>query len=190
MTAKQKQLLLCCFDCLSVGGVDGIWGPQSESATRKLQHKLGIPETGIFDRNTEGETLAALAESWGADSPDSWWAEIEFFAPEEFACKCGGFCDGYPHEIQPSLVRIADRARKYFGQPITVISGLRCPQHNARVGGVSNSQHMFGEAADIHVRGVDPDRVLSWFQSQKDVRYAYRISGTGNIHFDIEKVGR
>lgn len=192
MTVKQKQLILCFFDCLPVSGVDGIWGPQSEGATRSLQRKLGISETGNFDQNTEGEVLSAIVNGWEpeTDSADDWWDEIEYFTPKEFACKCGRYCNGYPHAIQPQMVRIADRARKHFGKPITIVSGLRCRQHNANVDGVENSQHMYGEAADVYVWGVNPDTVLAWFQSQSDVRFAYRIEGSNNIHFDIPKVGR
>jgi uncharacterized protein YcbK (DUF882 family) len=29
-------------------------------------------------------------------------------------------------------------------------SGVRCPQHNAAVGGVANSNHLYGKAADLH----------------------------------------
>lgn len=192
MTVKQKQLILCWFDCLPVSGVDGIWGPQSEGATRSLQRKLGVSETGNFDQNTEGEVLSAMVNGWEpeTDSSDDWWDEIEYFTPKEFACKCGRYCNGYPHAIQPQMVRIADRARKHFGKPITIVSGLRCRQHNANVDGVENSQHMYGEAADVYVRGVNPDTVLAWFQSQSDVRYAYAIEGSSNVHFDIQPVGR
>jgi uncharacterized protein YcbK (DUF882 family) len=87
-------------------------------------------------------------------------------------------------------VEILERCRAQFGTPIVIKSGLRCKQHNADSGGVSNSQHMYGEACDIYVSGANPETVLKWFQSQSDVRYAYRISGSDNIHFDIQPVGR
>ena len=197
MTVKQKQLLLCFFECLPVSGVDGIWGPQSEAATRKLQKKLGIPQTGIFDQNLEGEVINALEKEMVSgenpdtgNSDDDWWDEIEYFKMEEFACKCGKYCNGYPHRIQPQLVRIADRARKHFGKPITIVSGLRCQQHNKNVGGVENSQHLYGEAADIYVSGISQQTVLRWFLGQEDVRYAYAIENSSNVHFDISQTGR
>ena len=199
MTIRQKQLLLCFFDCLPVSGVDGIWGPQSEGATKKLQEKLGISQTGVFDQNMEGEVLNAMATGEiptvsEKETVDDWWDEIEYFKMEEFACKCGDhhkpYCNGYPSVIQPQLVRIADRARKHFGRPITIVSGLRCSQHNKDVKGEVNSQHMYGEAADVYVSGVSQQTVLGWFLSQSDVRYAYAIEGSSNVHFDIPKVGR
>ncbi len=44
---------------------------------------------------------------------------------------------------------VLDPARERLGKPIRVNSGYRCPKHNSAVGGVRNSQHMSGEAADI-----------------------------------------
>ena len=40
--------------------------------------------------------------------------------------------------------------------PIIITSGYRCPQVNRLVGGVDNSQHMSGCAADFHVMGFTP----------------------------------
>lgn len=40
--------------------------------------------------------------------------------------------------------------RDKWGQPIIVTSGYRCPKLNAAVGGAKASQHMLGQAADIH----------------------------------------
>ena len=37
--------------------------------------------------------------------------------------------------------------------PIIITSGYRSPQVNRLVGGVDNSQHMSGYAADFHVKG-------------------------------------
>ena len=44
--------------------------------------------------------------------------------------------------------------RDKFG-PIRINSGYRCPELNGAVGGVKNSQHMRGEAADIHLPSVE-----------------------------------
>ena len=39
--------------------------------------------------------------------------------------------------------------RDKYGKPIVVTSGFRCEKLNKAVGGVKNSQHVLGEAADI-----------------------------------------
>lgn len=48
---------------------------------------------------------------------------------------------------------ILDPLREAFGKPIYVTSGYRCPRLNAAVGGVANSNHMKGLAADIRATG-------------------------------------
>ena len=124
MTVKQKQLILCWFDCLPVSGVDGIWGPQSKAATVRLQKKLGIDADGDFGKNTEDEALNAMVngeiptdsekETVDKDSltTGTFWDEIEFFTREEFRCKCGGkYCDGFPAEPHEATVRFADAIR-------------------------------------------------------------------------------
>lgn len=45
--------------------------------------------------------------------------------------------------------KVLDPARKELGRPITVTSGYRSPELNKAVGGVSNSQHLTGCAADL-----------------------------------------
>jgi zinc D-Ala-D-Ala carboxypeptidase len=42
-----------------------------------------------------------------------------------------------------------DRAREFFGFPIVLTCGYRSPEHNAEIGGVPNSAHTKGMAADI-----------------------------------------
>lgn len=162
MTLKQKQLILCCFDLLQPEDVDGIWGNQSEAATRKLQHGLGIEEDGVFgdgtrdaafDRLASGEPLE-VAEDIYVPSTGTFWDEIEYFTREEFRCQCGKYCNGFHVEPQEKMVRTVDEIRRRLGVPISIVdaggSGVRCPQHNADVLGVPNSLHVSGNAADLH----------------------------------------
>lgn len=51
---------------------------------------------------------------------------------------------------------VLDPIRDRFCTPIIITSGYRCPKVNKLVGGVNNSQHMSGCAADFHVRGFNP----------------------------------
>lgn len=44
---------------------------------------------------------------------------------------------------------VLDPLREAWGKPIYVNSGYRCPALNKAVGGVSTSQHLQGQAADI-----------------------------------------
>lgn len=86
-----------------------------------------------------------------------------YFDDYEFSCKCERHAvdeQGHnvlDHIIDKRLVDVLDRIRERLGVPITVNSGYRCPEHNAEVGGVSDSQHVLGTAADITYDGVDVD---------------------------------
>lgn len=58
---------------------------------------------------------------------------------------------------------VLDPVRDMVNTPIIITSGYRCPQVNRLVGGVDNSQHMSGCAADFHVRGVTPSMMYQVF---------------------------
>lgn len=178
MTAKQKQCLLCYLGYYS-GTIDGIWGEQSTAATKQFQQDSGLEADGIFGSATEETILEVIMDG-------DWWDSIRYFTREEFACKCGKYCDGYPAQMRREMVELADGARAHFGAPGIVVSGLRCKQHNANVGGVANSQHMYGEAVDLKIQGVSAKELLAYLQTQPGVRYAYAINET-NVHFDIPK---
>ena len=57
--------------------------------------------------------------------------------------------DGVEGNLEALVVNVLEPARLRLGKPIVVNSGYRCPKHNKTVGGVSSSQHLRGEAADI-----------------------------------------
>ena len=56
--------------------------------------------------------------------------------------------------ISPALVRALEDIRTRAGMPITVTSGYRPPDYNREIGGVSNSTHVDGLAADIYCDGL------------------------------------
>ena len=188
MTAWQKQCLLCAMGYLTSKEIDGIWGPVSAGATRKLQSKLNIPETGDFGQQTAEKTLEEILSGEEDARAGTFWDEIQYFKREEFRCKCGGkYCDGFPAEPREAMVRIADQLRRNLGVPIRVISGLRCDTWNSIQGGVNNSQHKYGEAADIYAAGYTQAQVEAELEKIGGVRYHYPISGSSNVHFDIPK---
>ena len=79
---------------------------------------------------------------------------MKWFKDGEFRCRC---CGGLPPDarenIRALVEEVLDPVREAFGGPIVVNSGYRCPRHNAAVGGVRNSQHLRGDAADIAPAG-------------------------------------
>ena len=176
MTLKQKQALLAYLGYYD-GPLDGLWGEKSQKATEAFQRGYQLTVDGIFGAAAEkrileevaaGEeptqqTQAATETGEAAD----WWKNIRYFTRAEFKCKCGGkYCNGYPADIDMSMVKIADEIRNRIGKPIQINSGLRCKTHNANVGGVSNSQHLYGNAADLGCpSGCTPAQMASIAES-------------------------
>ena len=58
---------------------------------------------------------------------------------------------------------VLDPVRDMVNAPIIITSGYRCPQVNRLVGGVDNSQHMSGCAADFYVMGFTPSMMQEVF---------------------------
>lgn len=67
------------------------------------------------------------------------------FDRSEFRC---GHC-GRLDVLELELVRCLQRLRDIVGKPLRIVSGYRCCEGNASVGGTKYSQHLFGRAADI-----------------------------------------
>lgn len=55
--------------------------------------------------------------------------------------------------LEELVETILDPLRAAYGMPITVTSGYRCAELNKAVGGVTNSTHILGYAADLQVGG-------------------------------------
>lgn len=197
MTVKQKQCLLAYLGYYT-GSIDGLWGGQSQKATEAFQRDYQLTVDGIFGDGTAKRIREVIASreapTESQDTPSTpegsktgtFWDEIRYFDREEFRCKCGGkYCNGFPAEPQEKLLRVADQVREHFGNTMPVSSGVRCPTHNANVGGVSNSRHLSGKAMDFCVSGFSAAMVLPYVQQQKNIRYAYAIDGYF-VHMDID----
>lgn len=96
----------------------------------------------------------------------------------EFLCKCGKCqSDAY---INPKLITYLDELRKYFNRPVYITSGIRCKSYNDKlIGSSPDSAHLYGNAADIFIKGVNPKRIHSWWR--KNVPSGYSYYGTKNM---------
>lgn len=78
---------------------------------------------------------------------------MRYFRPEEFDCKCKKCKDNGEGRgvdmMDDYFLQMLDDARHKAGIPFVITSGYRCPSHNRAVGGVANSAHTKGLAADI-----------------------------------------
>lgn len=86
----------------------------------------------------------------------------------------------------PRLMNLLQKISLHFRRPITVLSGFRDREDNARRDGAKNSAHLRCNAADIEVPGYSAPEVAA---------YASKMPGMGGVgfycnnrvHVDIEK---
>jgi uncharacterized protein YcbK (DUF882 family) len=83
--------------------------------------------------------------------------------------KSGRLLSNYPvpDDVKANLVKlcstILEKVRTGFGmKKVCINSGYRSPAVNKAVGSTDHSQHLLGEAADIHVAGVSHVEVADW----------------------------
>lgn len=72
------------------------------------------------------------------------WDGLKHFSPQEFYCSCCG-----REAMQDEFIQRLEKAREIAGVPFRINSGFRCEKHNRFVGGVAESSHTLGLAADI-----------------------------------------
>lgn len=87
--------------------------------------------------------------------------------------------------IDPRLVKVLDLMRADCGFPFVIASGVRTPEHNAEVGGVGSSAHVYGEAADIVCRSSYQRMAII----QAALKHNVHRIGIGDtfIHVDVSK---
>lgn len=119
---------------------------------------------------------------------------------DEFACH-----DGTPYPAEwiaerlTPLCTVLEAVREGCGaRPITILSGYRTPVHNAELraadgsgtGVASQSQHLYGRAADIRVEGMAPSDVhqvvLTLYRARRIVIGGLGIY-PGWVHVDIRE---
>ncbi len=88
--------------------------------------------------------------------------------------------------ISEQLVEILQKIRGHFNKSVNITSAYRTVTYNAKIGGVTGSQHTKGTAADIYIEGVKPCDIAM---------YAEYIMGNcggiglydGFVHIDVRK---
>lgn len=99
--------------------------------------------------------------------------KIGFFDTKEFESKDGAKSPFGNMVVRPELAALLNSIRRAWGKPVIVNSAYRSPEHNKAVGGVENSYHVKGLAADIR-----PERQedLSEFQD-----LCLELNGAGGV---------
>lgn len=115
--------------------------------------------------------------------------QSKYFCKGETECHCG--CGG--NKVNPLLLEMLDKLREMIGGPLELSCAYRCAAHNAEVGGVANSQHVLGNAADVlvpnynHCSTVDQ---LAWYARQVGFDGIGTYPASGFVHVDIRDGGK
>ena len=105
------------------------------------------------------------------------------FQVKEFACKDGNDTVWVAEELLDVLESIRAQAG---GKPMTVLSGYRTPSYNTKVGGAEYSQHVYGTAADICVKGVDVNTLAKYARIAMPERGGVGLYvKQGFVHVDV-----
>ena len=103
--------------------------------------------------------------------------------------------DNMPNETETENLKylcekILEPLRQHFGV-VRINSGFRCPKLNQRIGGVGNSQHQFGQAADIRCSNKDIARKYFSFIAAHciydQLLFEYNRCGIFWIHVSLKR---
>jgi uncharacterized protein YcbK (DUF882 family) len=89
------------------------------------------------------------------------------FDRREFACHCGCGFD----TVDTELLTILEDLRDRWNKPIFIQSGCRCKKRNDRILGAKRSRHLWGQAADIVIKDVEPMEVANYLERKYIYRY-------------------
>lgn len=98
--------------------------------------------------------------------------------------------------LQALCQNVLEPLREHFNTPIIISSGYRCPELNNHpdVRGASNSQHLYGEAADLHLPSISIGRqwveYLLEFGHFDHLIWEHDSSGHYWIHVSFKRDGK
>ena len=76
--------------------------------------------------------------------------------------------------------------RDKLGKPMIITSGFRSKKVNELVGGVGNSQHLYGQACDFVVNGMTPAQVVE-FVKNSGIEFDQLIDEGSWTHISFNK---
>lgn len=150
-------------------------------AAKLFQEAYALGEKLTADGVIGPKTAAALDTAMRAGGRLS-----PHFGDREFACRCGGKYGCDVIWVKRDLLLALEKLRgRRYPHGLRIVSGCRCPKHNAAVGGAKSSQHLTGRAADIpEVVSVSDMRSLGLFKG-----IGYQSRSMRVTHVDVRSGG-
>jgi len=123
------------------------------------------------------------------EKPD-WLINFEL---SDFQCRCRP-CSWNPNRPHTRLevIREVQKLRDMLGRPLVVTCGVRCPMHNAEVGGANQSRHLpdYADAVDFHApNGVERFDIIQKAMSRPFAWTAFEVSSK-HVHLDARPGAR
>lgn len=125
----------------------------------------------------------------------------KYFAIREFTksntAEAQGFenkpTPGHMSNIAQLCMHVLIPIREHYGKPIEITSGYRGEELNEFIGGVDDSQHCTGQAADFVVQGVDNAEVCEFIKKKYGIwydqlileNYERKVMNAGWIHISF-----
>jgi zinc D-Ala-D-Ala carboxypeptidase len=130
----------------SVVRIDGVYNSQTANAVRRFQAAYGLAADGVAGPRTFGKIYALQHND----------CTPSHFSYAEMDNSCGGGWSGGPLSASATKANALrtmwklEALRHSLGdRPLLVTSAFRNRSCNARIGGASDSQHLYGLAADV-----------------------------------------
>ena len=110
------------------------------------------------------------------------------FSKMEFDSRDGAPMPGDVLENIRELAENLQKIRDFLGEPIHINSGYRSPSHNTAIGGVTNSQHLLGKAADFSMKNFTAKTLVLVFDrmmNEGKIKAGGLGLYNGFVHYDI-----
>ncbi|NES15172.1 MULTISPECIES: D-Ala-D-Ala carboxypeptidase family metallohydrolase [Micromonospora] len=127
--------------------IDGIYGPETAAAVRRFQAAYGLRADGIAGP----QTFAKIYDLQDNDCTPKHFSYTEL----DNGCGVGGWSGGplsasaTRQDAVRTMWKLEALRRSLGDKPLYVSSGFRSIACNRQVGGASDSQHLYGNAADV-----------------------------------------
>ena len=178
----KKLVSLGAVDALLMdggGSTQGIFPDGKVTSTRKVPTLLLFWEE---DPEPKGEKPMVEINAY-SKAKDGNKKLSTNFKVKEFACSDGTD----PIFIAPELVEILQKIRTHFKKSVNINSAYRTVAKNKAVGGATYSQHLYGTAADISIKGVTPKQVAAYAETLMPQSGGIGVYSTFT-HIDVREV--
>ncbi|SCL20563.1 zinc D-Ala-D-Ala carboxypeptidase [Micromonospora rhizosphaerae] len=132
--------------------INGVYGPETAAAVKRFQSAYGLPADGVAGP----QTLNKIYQLQDNDCTPAHFSYREL----DGGCGRGGWSGGplSAERTKANAMRTMwklEALRHGIGdKPLRVTSGFRSTSCNRQAGGSSDSQHLYGTAADVVPRGA------------------------------------